>query len=152
MSSDEVSASTVIAAPASVVFAIVANPYQHARIDGSGSVKQATSGPERLRMGDRFGVDMKIVAPYTMRNEVVEYDEDRLIAWKTMGLHRWRYELEPQDDGTTVVTETWDPSRYPAPARLGFRLIGFPARNRRGIEQTLVKLKAAAELDAATTS
>ena len=149
MSSDVVSSSMVIDAPAEVVFRIVADPHQHPRIDGSGSVRQATSGPRALTLGDRFGMDMKLGAPYRMRNEVVEYDEHRLLAWRTVGAHRWRYELEPAPGGGTRVTETWDASRYPWPMRAFWRAIGFPARNLRSIEATLVKLKAAAEEDAA---
>jgi hypothetical protein len=33
----------------------------------------------------------------------------RLIAWRHVGPHRWRYELEPDPAGTRV-TETWDAS------------------------------------------
>ena len=145
-----VSASTVVDAPADVVFRIVADPHQHARIDGSGSVRRATSGPRELKLGDRFGMDMKMGAPYKMRNEVVEYDKDRLLAWRTLGVHRWRYELEPLAEHGTRVTETWDASRYPAPVRWALRAIGFPSRNLRSIEQTLVRLKQAAEQDAGT--
>jgi uncharacterized protein YndB with AHSA1/START domain len=149
---DVVSATTVIDAPAEVIFRIVADPHQHARIDGSGSVRKATSGPRELRLGDRFGMDMKMGAPYKMRNEVVEYDKDRLLAWRTVGAHRWRYELEPLAEHGTRVTETWDASRYPAPGRWFLRTIGFPGRNLRSIEKTLVRLKEAAEQDAGTAS
>ncbi len=48
-----VSDSTTIAAPPEVVFAIVADPRQHARIDGSGSVRGLVTGPARLEQGRR---------------------------------------------------------------------------------------------------
>ena len=115
MSTRTVSARTTVDAPPHVVFAIVADPRQHARIDGSGSVQDLIEGPDRLSQGAEFGVRMKMFGlPYKIANTVVEFEEDRLIAWRHFGGHRWRYELEPTDDGGTVVTETFDYSRYNA--------------------------------------
>jgi uncharacterized protein YndB with AHSA1/START domain len=143
-----ISASTTINAAPHVVFDIVANPREHARIDGSGSVQDVTEGPERLSKGARFGVSMRLFGlPYKISNRVVEFDEDRLIAWRHFGAHRWRYELEPVEGGTRV-TETFDYSRHGTVGTLFLRLTGFPERNRRGIIETLVRLKSAAETDA----
>ena len=150
MSATNVTASTTVAAPPEVVFAILADPRQHTRIDGSGTVRDAVDGPERLELGSSFGMNMKIGAPYRTKNKVVEYDANRLIAWRHFGTHRWRYELEPIDggDGGTRVTETWDVSHCNGPTRWVLGAMGYPKRHRKGIEQTLVKLKAAAEDDA----
>ena len=149
MSSRLVSASTTVAAPPEVVFAILADPRQHPRIDGSGTLQGTVSGPERLSKGAEFGMDMKMHGlPYKIRNRVVEFDEGRLIAWRHFGGHRWRYELEPVDGGTRV-TETFDYSRYNALWAKGIELTRFPERNRAGIEETLVRLARAAEEDAA---
>lgn len=143
-----VSATATIAAAPAVVFAIVADPHQHARIDGSGSVRDLVSGPERLAKGDSFGVSMKLFGlPYKISNRVVEFEQDRLIAWRHFGLHRWRYELEPTSDGGTTVTETWDCTRYDPLRFAVLKLAGFPERNRRGIEATLDRLTRAAESD-----
>ena len=73
---------------------------------------------------------------------------DRLIAWRHAGLHRWRYELTPTADGGTEVTETWDLSHYPAPLRALLSGL-FGEKTQAAIDATLVKLKAAAEADAA---
>jgi uncharacterized protein YndB with AHSA1/START domain len=147
---DVVSASITIDAPPDTVFAILADPRQHARIDGSGSVQEVTEGPERLHLDSRFGMGMKLFGlPYKISNRVVEFDEGRRIAWRHIGLHRWRYELAPTTSGGTHVTETWDPSYYPLGSGHFLTLLGFPERNRGGIEATLPKLKAAAEADAA---
>ena len=54
MSDKLVSATTTIDAPPAVVFAIVANPHQHPRIDGSGSVRSVVGGPEHVRKGDTW--------------------------------------------------------------------------------------------------
>ncbi|GAA4718728.1 SRPBCC family protein [Pedococcus ginsenosidimutans] len=144
-----VSSSIDVAAPADVVFGILADPRQHARIDGSGSVRDTVSGPERLERGATFGVDMKLGGvPYRISNRVVEFEEGRRIAWRHFGGHRWRYELEPVAGGGTRVTESFDYSMYAAPQRLLVEALGFPSRNRRGIEQTLRTLKAVAEADA----
>ena len=150
MSGRSRSSSTTISAPPSVVFAILADPRQHARIDGSGTVQASVSGPDRLDLGAEFGMDMKMGAPYKIKNRVVEFEEDRLIAWRHMGLHRWRYELTPTNGGGTQVTETWDLSRYPLPARLALGAV-FGARTEKALAGTMVKLKQAAEADALTT-
>jgi len=144
-----VSSSVDVDAPAETVFAILADPRQHARIDGSGSVRQTVSGPQRLERGATFGVDMRLGGvPYRISNRVVEFEEGRRIAWRHFGGHRWRYELEPTPTGGTRVTESFDYSMYARPQRLLVEALGFPARNRRGIEQTLRTLKSAAEADA----
>lgn len=149
MSASNVSASTTVAAPPAVVFAILADPRQHARIDGSGTVRGALSGPDRLELGSTFGMRMRIGAPYRIRNTVVEFEPDRQIAWRHLGTHRWRYELEPSADGGTRVTETWDVSRCNAPTRWVLGALGYPRTHARSIEQTLANLRAAAEADAA---
>ncbi len=85
--------------------------------------------------------------PCKIRNRVVELEEDRRIAWRHFGGHRWRYELTPVDGGTRV-TETFDYSRYNRFWATGIEVTGFPERNRRGIDETLVRLRAASEADA----
>jgi uncharacterized protein YndB with AHSA1/START domain len=110
----------IIAAPAARIFDVLADPSRHRDIDGSGSVREAAAGsPARLHLGAVFGMRMKQGAGYTMDNEVVEFEEGRRIAWtpkarsKVIALFGggriWRYELEPQGDGSsTLVRETWD--------------------------------------------
>jgi hypothetical protein len=143
-----ISESVDVDAPSEVIFSILSDPRQHARIDGSGSVQELVKGPERLSKGATFGMDMKLFGlPYKIRNTVVEYDQDRQIAWRHFGGHRWRYVLEPSAGGTRV-TESFDYSRYGLIPRLVVELAGFPKRNREGIVGTLVKLKEAAEKDA----
>lgn len=150
MTEQTVSARTTIAATPDVVFAIVADPHQHPRIDGSGSVRAVVDGPDRLEKGATFHVSMKLFGlPYKISNKVVEFEPDRRIAWRHFGGHRWRYELTPTDDGGTEVVETFDYSRYSGLSLALVEKLGFPDRNRRGIEGTLQRLKAAAETDAA---
>ena len=87
-------------------------------------------------------VDWKVWARQD-RLTVKEFEEGRRIAWAHVGGHRWRYELEPLADGGTRVTETFD-GTYARSAR-ALRLIDAYARNARGIEETLPRLKAYAE-------
>ncbi|MCW2783802.1 MAG: Polyketide cyclase / dehydrase and lipid transport [Marmoricola sp.] len=140
-------ARTTIAAPASKIFAILADPRQHPLIDGSGTVRDSISGPEKLELGSKFGMNMKQGAPYRIKNKVVEFEQDKLIAWRHLGKHRWRYELTPTADGGTDVVETWDLSHL---GGLGQRVLHslFGERTAAALPATLVKLKAAAEADA----
>jgi hypothetical protein len=143
MAEYRVSRSAVIDAPAARIFEILASPARHSEIDGSGTVRGSLFGPPRLAEDARFGMDMKMLGvPYRMTNRVVEYEEGRRIAWRHLGPHRWRYELEELPGGGTRVTETFD---YSHGFGAVYVLLGMPARNARGIEGTLVRLKELAE-------
>jgi hypothetical protein len=137
-------ATRTISAPAQVIFDLLADPRQHGVIDGSGSVRDAASNaPERLALGTRFGMSMRVVVPYRMTNEVVEFEEGRRIGWRHGGGHIWRYLLDPVDESTTVVTEEfdWRPSKVP----WLLRLTGAATRNRAALDATLAKLAAHVE-------
>jgi hypothetical protein len=131
----------VIPAPAEAIFDVLADPAMHPVIDGSGTVRAPLAGhPERLALGSRFGMAMRILGPYRITNQVVEFEEGRRIAWSHIGGARWRYELEPAEGGT-LVRETFDYSAMTVPVvpRL-LELAGFPQRNRAGIDATLARL------------
>ncbi|MBW0118327.1 SRPBCC family protein [Pseudonocardia sp. KRD-169] len=130
-------ASTVVAAPPAEVFALLANPHRHHEFDGSGTVRGATSGPERLALGDRFGMDMKIKLPYRITNRVVEFEQDRLIGWCHPARAIWRYELQPVDGGTRI-TETFDYAG--SPVAKGIELLGMQKNNAKSIRDTLRRL------------
>jgi len=139
-SSRTVSVSRVISADPAAIFAVLADASKHPLIDGSGSVQSARDAePEPLRLGTRFGMEMKIVVPYRITNEVVEFEQDRLIAWRHFGGHRWRYELEPVDGGTEV-TETFDWSTARIPQAI--ELAGYPRKHPPAMERTLARLDA----------
>ena len=117
---------------------LLADPSKHGEIDGSGSIQNAqSSAPERLAMGAKFGMDMKIGVSYKITNEVVEFDEPRRIAWRHFGGHVWRYILEPTDSGTLVTEQfDWNTSK----SQLLMRVMNYPAKNRASIEKTLERL------------
>lgn len=129
-----------VPAPPEAVFDLLADPAAHPVFDGSGSVRgSADDAPERLELGSRFRMQMRIGLPYRISNEVVEFEEPRLIAWRHMGGHVWRFVLEPGDGGTWVTEEfDWRPAR----SALLLRIMRAPARNRESIEATLDRLAA----------
>jgi uncharacterized protein YndB with AHSA1/START domain len=113
---DVVTVERLIAAPPEAVFDLLVDPNRHRDIDGSGSVRGAKGNARRLALGDRFGMSMKMGLPYSMESTVIEFEENRRIAWQTTGPGRvgarvggriWRYELEPAENGT-LVRESWD--------------------------------------------
>ena len=122
-----------------MVFAILAAPRQHSRIDGSGSVQSVLAGARRITAkGQSFVVRMKLFGvPYVIVNRVVEFEPDRLIAWRHFTANRWRYELAPTADGGTTVTETFDMSRADRLTDAVVRWAKFPERNQQGITETL---------------
>ena len=136
----KISRRVVVDAPASVLFEQLANPHKHAQIDGSGTVGDATKGPDTLAQGDTFSVKMKQFGlPYKITSKVVAFEQDRLIEWKHPAGHTWRWELVETKPGTTQVTETWDASRTPAFAV--YKVSGMTGRNEKGIEATLEGLR-----------
>ncbi len=98
----------VIAAPRQRLFDLVADPSMHPRIDGSGTVRdQQKGGPARLGPGVRFGMSMRIGLPYRILNEVVEFQEGRVVGWAHFSRAVWRWEFRDVEGGTEV-TETFD--------------------------------------------
>ncbi len=140
MADKVISVERVIKAKAQEIFDLLADPKMHPVLDGSGTVKKAGSNnPERLSLGAKFGMDMRIGAPYKIRNKVVEFEEDKLIAWCHPARNIWRYELEPVDGGTRVQ-ESFDWSKARSPG-LFLKVSGFLKRNRAGMEKTLENLE-----------
>ena len=115
-----VSVDRVIEAPPEALFAVVADATRHPEIDGSGQLVKAKDGAsQHLVLGSTFGMSMKMGVPYTVTNTVIEFEQDRRIAWQTvlagplgrfLGGRIWRYEFKPVE-GATLVTESWDLSQ-----------------------------------------
>jgi uncharacterized protein YndB with AHSA1/START domain len=142
MAEKKVTVTRVIAAPAQAIFDVLADPTKHPLIDGSGSVKAVRAGgPARLALGAKFGMRMKLGLPYRIENTVTVFEEGRAIAWRHVGRHTWRYDLEPLDEHTTRVTESWDWSAL-GPLGKGLELLGVPQKNRAAMEKTLERLEA----------
>jgi hypothetical protein len=139
------SARIVINAPAEKIFAVLSNPHRHKEIDGSATIQENISGPDKLILGSKFGMKMHLGIDYQIRNTVVEYKENELIAWRHLGRWIWRYELVNIGPQTTQVIETFDASRAPliAKAWLSFRK-AYPW-TQKAVAKTLVRLKSTSE-------
>jgi hypothetical protein len=137
----------VIHAPASVIFDLLADPRRHPEIDGSGTVRETKPGvAERLSLGSEFGMSMQYGLKYSMVSKVVEFEENRRIAWqsrppssfgaKLAGGRIWRYDIEPVEGGTRV-RESWDISQEKIKA------IVRPARKKtkKSMEKTLARIE-----------
>ncbi len=134
-----VSVERVIPATADRIFDILADPSRHQDFDGSDTVRSARGEPTRLALGSRFSMNMKMGVPYLISNKVVEFEENRLIAWRHFGRHIWRYELEPTDGGTLVrETFDWSTSLFPR----GIELMGYDKSHPSNMELSLERLEA----------
>lgn len=144
---DVVSVERVIPALPERIFALLADPARHRDIDGSGTVRDAKTGSgEQLGLGSKFGMNMKLGIPYSMESTVIEFEENRRIAWQTRGPglfaklgggRIWRYELVPTDGGT-LVRETWDISEE----RVKAVVRPVKAKTREAMVKTLERIEA----------
>lgn len=133
-----VSTSRVIAAPPEVIFDLLADPRQHARLDGSGDVVQVKQAPARLFRGATFSMAMKHRVGYTTKNKVVAFEENRCIAWHHAARFVWRYDLD-EVPGGTKVTESFT---YDQPWAWVIIRLGWPERNRLAMADTLERIDA----------
>jgi len=112
-----VKASRDIAAEASVIFELIAEPTQQPRWDGNDNLSEAPAGQRVHAVGDVF--TMTTTKGNVRENHVVEFVEGRRIAWrpaepgKEPPGHLWRWELEPVDESNTRVTHTYDWTQLP---------------------------------------
>jgi len=136
----------VIPAAPEAIFDLIADPTRHQDIDGSGTVRDAKEGSQRLALGDSFGMSMHAGFGYSMVSKVIEFEDNRRLAWQTrppgkmagmLGGRIWRYELEPVDGGT-LVRESWDLSEEHGKAlvwRMG------RAKTEKGMAATLERIE-----------
>jgi hypothetical protein len=128
---DTVSVTRRNEAPAGRIFAIIADPATHPLSDGSGMLRPGVEAAPVTGVGDVFRMAMHNdeMGDYEMENHIVEYEQDRRIAWQPVvarasrpeyqdaignsALRRWRYVLEPAGSEATEVTEFYDCSRPP---------------------------------------
>ncbi len=153
MASDEyvLTVERLIRAKPSKIFSVLADASRHPLIDGSGMLQgPVEQEPQPLELGTTFGMGMKMaLVHYSTVNTVVEFEQDRLIAWKTgpqnswgryVGGRIWRYQLEATEDGT-LVRESWDIN--PDHQRILLKLGGiYWGKTRRDMDQTLARLDA----------
>jgi Polyketide cyclase / dehydrase and lipid transport len=137
MADESVSATTTIAAPADVIFGVLADPAKHAAIDGTGWVREPLDSQPVTVAGQIFRMAMYHPnhpdGSYQMANRVDVFDPPSAISWEPghytddgslgFGGWIWRYDLAPAGPHTTKVTLTYDWSAVPESLR---EHIGFP--------------------------
>lgn len=147
---DVVTVERLIPAPPEAIFELIAHPDRHQEIDGSGTVRDAKGDGQGQKMskGSKFGMSMKMGIPYSMVSTVIEYEEDRRLAWQTrgsglmgnfLGGRIWRYELEPTDGGT-LVKESWDISEESPVTKLGVKRLA--EKTEKNMAKTLERIEA----------
>ncbi|MBC6451187.1 SRPBCC family protein [Actinokineospora xionganensis] len=124
---ERVSATLTVAAPAARVFAVLADPTTHCRIDGTGWVREPVDRATLTEVGQLFRMEMRHAkhpnGDYQVANKVHVLDHPRTIGWLTgqekddgqleFGGWIWRYDLEPLGPSDTEVTLTYDWSAVP---------------------------------------
>ncbi len=133
------SAEREISAPAGRIFELIADPAQQPRWDGNDNLSTAAAGQRVRSVGEVFLVDLK--NGQTRENHVVEFAENRLIAWlpaepalRPPG-HLWRWELEAIDADRTLVRHTYDWTRLTDEARLPRARATTPDKLRASIDR-----------------
>ena len=119
-------ATRTIEATPSEIWAVITDPAGHVAIDASGMLMAAADATPVGKVGDSFEINMDREAlgdiplgHYTVTNTVTAYDAERHFQWSVAGLgmeavgHLYGYELEPDGDGSTVVTSYCDWSGVP---------------------------------------
>lgn len=126
-----VSATLTVAAPATRVFAVLADPTTHAAIDGTGWVQEPADRAPLTQAGQIFRMDMHHDnhprGDYQVVNKVEVFDAPRAIGWLTgyekedgrleFGGWMWRYDLTPLGPSEAEVTLTYDWSAVPRSIR-----------------------------------
>lgn len=142
---ERIEVTRLIPAPASAIFAVLADPKGHVDIDASGTLIAAEGEPV-TQPGDRFLVHMDRTAlgdvplgTYDVEVVITELTRDREIAWTVEGPnlppvhHVYGYRLEPAADGT-LVTSYYDWSRASEEWR---RRLDFPVVPKSALAATL---------------
>ena len=137
MPDETVSATTIINAPAEAIFAVLADPGNHAAIDGTGWVREPIDKQPLTAAGQVFRMGMYHAnhpdGNYRMANRVQVFDPPQAISWEPgqdtgdgdlrFGGWVWRYDLAPAGPSGTRVTLSYNWSAVPSSLR---QHIGFP--------------------------
>jgi len=121
---ETVSATLTVAASATRVFTVLADPTTHAAIDGTGWVQESPDRAPLTEEGQIFRMDMHHSdRDYQVVNKVQVLDAPRVIGWLTgqeksdgqleFGGWLWRYDLVPLGPAETEVTLSYDWSAVP---------------------------------------
>ncbi len=141
MTEETVSATTTVSASAETVFAVLADPSQHAAIDGTGRVRGSRDSQRLTGPGQIFRVAMyhenHPVGSYEMANRVLAFEPRRVISWEPgyvspatgkleFGGWLWRYDLTQLGPDETEVTLSYDWSAVGPVPRQHIQFPPFP--------------------------
>jgi hypothetical protein len=143
--SDTAAVQISITATKEKIFNIIADPHKHQLFDGSGSLQGLISGPDRLYLGAKFGMAMKIKVPYRITNKVVTFEDGFKISWCHLMKWTWSYELQELGQGQVRVTERFDAHSAPRLAKRWLKITGAMRYNPTAMAKSLVRLKAICE-------
>jgi uncharacterized protein YndB with AHSA1/START domain len=141
--STSVKVSRRIEAPTARIFEILCDPQRHPDLDGSSEytgegkmLQGALTNDVITGVGDVFAMKMNFpeVGDYVMLNYVVEFEPNRRIGWEPapgdeaasedgkypIGVpsgHRWSFQLNPDGEDATVVTELYNDASAPEELR-----------------------------------
>lgn len=117
-----VSVEIEIAAPASEIFELIADPVRQPEWDGNDNLGTAAQGQRPTSATGSFittltkGVDRE--------NHIVAFEEGRLIAWKPSEVggepfgQKWTWEIEATGERSSLVRQTYDWTELRDPQRL----------------------------------
>ncbi len=132
-------ASREIAAPATTIFELIADPARQPEWDGNDNLAEAPAGQRVRGVGEVF--TMVLTKGTVRENHVVEFAEGRLIAWRpaepgaTPPGHLWRWELEPLADNLTRVVHTYDWTRLTDEKRMVRARATTPSKLRASLDR-----------------
>lgn len=147
------SRSRTIPAPASAIFAVLADPSRHQETEPGDWVRTAFDPEPITEVGQIFGMNMYgegAGGDYQMHNTVTTFDPERSIAWEPgqpdetgtviPGGWRWRYDLEEVETGTEVrLTYDWSATTQETRDFFG----GFPVVGPEFLDESLATLERA---------
>lgn len=154
-----------VAAPAGVVFELIADPAQQPRWDGNNNLGSAAAGQRVHAVGEAFttvvsgrqmdgsaypsGPGSLANRPPERLNHVVEFEEARRIAWRPSEVgqeppgHLWRWHIEPLGEDRCRVTHTYDWSELKDPARFARARATTPERLAASVDRLAALAEAA---------
>ena len=154
---ENLNVTTTVDAPAETVFRVLADPANHAAIDGTGWVRESLDDERLSGTGQIFRMAMYFdKGPdkhYRVANRVIVFEPGRAIGWEPgqegeggaieFGGWTWRYDLESVGDRQTRVTLTYDWSAVPAQWRQHIEFPPFPVSH---LDNSLANLAKLAEV------
>ena len=148
-----VEVSVRVAAAPERVWALVADLSRMPEWSPEAAAVEWLDGATGPAPGARFrGSNRNGLRRWSTTCTVVVADAPRQIAWRVrslgMAVSLWRYRLEPDGEGGTVLTEPTDDGRGPVMRAIARPATGVADRaehNRRTMAETLARIKAAAE-------